>query len=208
MIRNPNQNKTIAKPQPWINAGLRIVGEGISRSVIVAQCESGAGCMDSVIYYQGNELAPDLEGVTAGHSMESLSVSAAKLATHAIHGPAIIWSRWFRVGVFDAVRRLYNVHLSCCVNRLLYVRCLDITRTQPNGAGLRLTFGFCLRVEECCIGSNPGANGIGLHATADVNNLDVINSLFHGSHQYAAILISGGAIQDSKSGPFAIAFFH
>ena len=63
---------------------------------------------------------------------------------------------------------------------------------QPNGSGLRLTFGFCLRVEECCVGSNPGANQIGLHATSDVNNLDVLNSYFHGSHQYAAIVISGG----------------
>ena len=63
---------------------------------------------------------------------------------------------------------------------------------QPNGSGLRLTFGFCLRVEECCVGSNPGANQIGLHATSDVNNLDVINSFFHGSHLYAAIVISGG----------------
>ena len=59
-------------------------------------------------------------------------------------------------------------------------------------AGVRLSFGFCLRFEECCIGSNPGANLIGLHATGDVNNLDVINSFFHGSHQFAAILVSGG----------------
>ena len=51
---------------------------------------------------------------------------------------------------------------------------------------------FCLRLEECCIGSNPGANLIGLHATSDVNNLDVINSFFHGSHQFAGIVISGG----------------
>eukprot|EP01051_Picozoa_sp_SAG22_P019255 SAG22_NODE_3498_length_1680_cov_1.380139_3_plen_195_part_00 len=63
---------------------------------------------------------------------------------------------------------------------------------QPNGAGFRLTFGFCLRLLECCIGSNPGANQIGLHATSDVNNLDVTDSFFHGSHLYAAIVISGG----------------
>ena len=104
VIRKPSENKTIASPQPWVGAGLRIVGEGISRTVIVAQCSGGAGCMNSVVFYEGNQREPDLEGVTSGHSMESLSVSAAGLATHAIHGPAIIWSRWFRVGAFDAVR--------------------------------------------------------------------------------------------------------
>lgn len=119
--------------------------------------------MESVLTFTGDPGAPDLTQVTAGHSIESISISAAGLATHGIYGRAIIWSRFFRVGVFAA---------------------LD--------AGVRVNFGFCLRFEECAIGSNPGANLIGLHATADVNNLDVINSFFHGSHQFAAIAISGG----------------
>ena len=36
------------------------------------------------------------------------------------------------------------------------------------------------------------ADLIGLHATADINNLDVVDSLFHGSHLFGAIVISGG----------------
>jgi hypothetical protein len=182
-IRKPSENASIAKPQPYVTAGLRIIGEGMANTIIVAQRS-----MEAVVAYEGNEVEPDLAGVTSGHSMESLSVSAAKLATHAIYGPAIIWSRWVRVGVFDAA----------------------------NGAGFRLTFGFCLRLIECTIGSNPGASKtschaisrpypytlmqfyetradlIGLHATADINNLDVVDSFFHGSHLFGAIVISGG----------------
>ena len=158
----PNGNASIAKTQPWVTEGLRMIGEGLSRTIIVAQCQGGAGCMKAVLTYEGDQNAPDLQDVTGGHSIESMSFSAAGLATHGIYGPAIIWSRWFRVGVFAALE-----------------------------AGMRLNFGFCLRIEECCIGSNPGANLIGLHATSDVNNLDVINSFFHGSHQFAAIAISG-----------------
>ena len=85
-----------------------------------------------MLYFESNEREPDLLGVTLGHSIESLSVSAGKVATHGILAPAIIWSRWFRVGVFD---------------------CLD--------SGIRLLFGFCNRIEECIIGSNPGSNRIG-----------------------------------------------
>lgn len=170
IIRKPSENATIKKPQPWLSTGLRVVGEGIGRTVIVAQCAGGAGCMEAVILYEGNEREPDLLGVTQGHSMESLSVSAAGLATHGILAPAVIWSRWFRVGVFDA---------------------LD--------SGMRLLFGFCLRIEECSIGSNPGANLIGIHAMADINNLDIVNSFFHGSHQFAGIVISGGMqVQDDE----------
>ena len=36
------------------------------------------------------------------------------------------------------------------------------------------------------------ADLIGLHATADINNLDVVDSFFHGSHLFGAIVISGG----------------
>lgn len=39
------------------------------------------------------------------------------------------------------------------------------------GSGMRLLFGFCLRIIECTIGSNPGANFIGIHAMSDINNL-------------------------------------
>ena len=122
IVRKPSENSTIAKPQPWLATGLRVIGEGIGRTVIVAQCAGGAGCMEAVVKYEGNELEPDLLGVTQGHSMESLTISAAQLATHGILAPAVIWSRWFRVGVFDA---------------------LD--------SGMRLLFGFCLRIEECAI---------------------------------------------------------
>ena len=52
------------------------LSSGQDRTIIVAQCK-GAGCMDAVIYYEGNEVEPDLLGVTMGHSMESMSVSAA-----------------------------------------------------------------------------------------------------------------------------------
>ena len=90
VVRKPFENATIKRPQPYVDAGLRIVGEGMARTSIVAQCAAGAGCMDAVILYEGNEVEPDLKGVTAGHSMESLSISAAGLATHGIHGPAII----------------------------------------------------------------------------------------------------------------------
>eukprot|EP01043_Picozoa_sp_COSAG02_P053796 COSAG02_NODE_5996_length_3885_cov_1.818806_2_plen_264_part_00 len=124
-IRKPSENASISKPQPYVTAGLRIIGEGMANTIIVAQHS-----MEAVVAYEGNEVEPDLAGVTSGHSMESLSVSAAKLATHAIYGPAIIWSRWVRVGVFDAA----------------------------NGAGFRLAFGFCLRLIECTVGSNPGAS--------------------------------------------------
>ena len=40
IIRKPNENASIAKPQPYATAGLRIVGEGMSNTIIVAQCRS------------------------------------------------------------------------------------------------------------------------------------------------------------------------
>ena len=147
LVRLPPPTNTSdgAPPHPWHpwTPGLRLVGEGMSRTAIVAQCVGGAGCMEAVLKYEGDEALPDLTGVAGGHSTESITFSAGGVATHAILGPAIIWSRWFRVGALDS---------------------LD--------AGVRLTFGFCLRLEECSIGSNPGANLIGLHATSAVNNLD------------------------------------
>lgn len=51
--------------------------------------------MESVVYYESNEVEPNLEGTTQGHSMESMSVSAAQLATHGIYAPSVIWSRWY-----------------------------------------------------------------------------------------------------------------
>eukprot|EP01050_Picozoa_sp_SAG11_P021841 SAG11_NODE_3976_length_2125_cov_5.330207_1_plen_108_part_00 len=40
--------------------------------------------LDAVHVKEGNEVEGDLKGVTGGHSIESLSVSSARLATHGI----------------------------------------------------------------------------------------------------------------------------
>ena len=120
VVRKPSENASIAKMQPWVGQGLRMVGEGMSRTVIVAQCPDGAGCMKAVINYEGNQVEPDLEGVTVGHSMESLSVSASGLATHGIYGDAIIWSRWYRVGEmpFTAVSQSFHCRFTAVSLRL------------------------------------------------------------------------------------------
>ena len=38
IVRKPSENASIAKPQPYVTAGLRIIGEGMADTIIVAQC--------------------------------------------------------------------------------------------------------------------------------------------------------------------------